>query len=68
MMKIHNVKIFDFGIGEAGFKEQELQGCGEKNPKTRQRGLFRVRGNMHILDIRLCCFYNEFSRFERSFL
>jgi hypothetical protein len=26
------------------------------------------RGNMHILDIRLCCFYNEFSRFERSSL
>lgn len=63
MMKIHNAKIFDFGTGKAGFKEHKLQGCGEKYPKIQGRGT----GNMHILDIRLCCFYNEFSRFERSF-
>lgn len=37
-MKIHNVKIFDFWTGEAGFKEHELQGCGEKYRKKHGEG------------------------------
>lgn len=67
MLKIQckNIWFFNRGIW---FQRAWTRRLWWEIPKeTRQRGLFWGRGNMHILDIPLCCFYNEFSRFERSF-
>lgn len=65
----HCKKYVIFEKGRAGYKQHELQVSSEKYPSPQKKMAKRhlkSLSNMHILDIRLCHFYNVFNRLERS--